>query len=193
MKRLLRLYPPAWRTRYEAEVGDLLDEVQSSPRAAADLIRGAFREWVHLAARPDQTLIQPSGGPPMLPNPVQRHPISLALLALILVVPSLLGVAFSFLAYQVGVPGLAARMEPIVQAVTAPRWVDLYLFLAPFAAFLIALVPLVRIGFMSEGPELRMTIGVRGLALNLVVLVICVMLGAVLGDSLLLEFLHEGR
>lgn len=122
MKRLLRLYPPAWRTRYEAEVGDLLAEVPSSPRAAFDLIRGAFREWVQLAAPPPLVLTQPVGGPPVRANPLQCHPTSLALLALFLVAPSLLFVAFSLLAYQVGVPGLAARMEPIVKAITALGW-----------------------------------------------------------------------
>lgn len=129
----------------------------------------------------------------MLANPLQRHPTSLALLALLLVVPSLLFVAFSLLAYEVGVPGLAVRMEPIVRATTEPLWVDPFLLLAPFVAFLIALVPLVRIGFTTEGPELRITIGVRARALNLAVLVLCVLLGGSLASYLLIEFLYEAR
>lgn len=194
MKRLLRLYPPAWRSRYEVEVSDLLDEVPSSLRAAADLIRGAFREWVHLAARPaGVALSQPVGGPPMLANPLQRHSTSLALLAFLLVIPSLLFVASSLLAYEVGVPGLAARIEPIVQAFTALGWVDPFLLLAPMVGFLISLAPVVRIGFTSEGPELRITIGLRARAFNLVVLVVCVMLGGVLAGYLLIEFLSETR
>jgi hypothetical protein len=179
--------------RYEAEVSDLLSEVPSSPRAAADLIRGAFREWVQLAVRPPLSIPQPVGGPPMLANPLQRHPNTLALLALLLVVPSLLFVVFSLLAYQVGVPGLAARMEPIVQAITAPLWVDPFLLLAPFVAFLFALLPLVRVGFTSEGPEGRMTIGVRARAFNLVVVVVCVLLGGLLAGYLMVEFLSETR
>lgn len=193
MKRLLRLYPPTWRTRYQVEVGDLLEEVPSSRGAALDLLRGAFREWIHLAARPALALGQPVGGPPMLANPLQRHPTSLALLALVVVAPTLVFILFSMLAYEIGVPGLTARIEPIVQAVTAPRWVDLYLLLAPFVAFLIALVPLLRIGFATDGPELRVTLGVRARAFNLVVLVICVLLGGLLAGHILVEFLYETR
>ena len=129
----------------------------------------------------------------MLANPLQRHPTSLALLAMVVVAPSLVFVVFSLLAYQVGVPGLAARMEPIIQAINALGWVDPILVLAPFVAFVISLAPLVRIGFTREGPELRVTVGVRAQALNLVVLMVCVVLGGILANYLLVEFLHEAR
>lgn len=36
MKWLLRLYPPAWRRRYEAEMGALLDEQRAGTRTAWD-------------------------------------------------------------------------------------------------------------------------------------------------------------
>ena len=193
MKRLLRLYPPAWRTRYEAEVGDLLAEVPSSPHAAFDLIRGAFGEWVHLAARLPLVLSQPVGGPPMRANRLQRHPTSLALLALLLVAPSLLFVAFSLLAYQVGVPGLAARMEPIVKTVTALGWVGPFLLLAPFLGLLMAALPMVRMGSSRCDGEMSVTLAFRGRALNAGVVVLCALLGGVLVSYLISEFLLEGR
>ena len=127
----------------------------------------------------------------MLPNPLQRHPISLALLALLVVAPSFVFVVYSLLAYQVRVPWLAPRIEPMVPVVNTPGWVDLYLFLAPFVAFLVAIVPLVRIGFTTVDEELRVTVGVRARALNLVVLVVCVLLGGLLVSHVWIEFLYE--
>ena len=45
-RAILRCYPPAWRRRYADEVRSLLDETHPSWRSAADLTRGALREWV---------------------------------------------------------------------------------------------------------------------------------------------------
>jgi hypothetical protein len=49
---LLRLYPPAWRTRYGAELEELLVQTSGGrllPRAALDLIRSAARERLRSA------------------------------------------------------------------------------------------------------------------------------------------------
>jgi len=46
MKILLKLYPPAWRRRYEAELAALLDEERAGTRGALDLIRGAADAWI---------------------------------------------------------------------------------------------------------------------------------------------------
>ena len=44
---LIRLYPQAWRDRYEAEVLDLLDQRPGSVGASIDLIRGAADAHLH--------------------------------------------------------------------------------------------------------------------------------------------------
>jgi hypothetical protein len=46
MKWLLRLYPPAWRRRYEAEMAVLLEEQRAGTRGAWDLVRGAADAWI---------------------------------------------------------------------------------------------------------------------------------------------------
>lgn len=46
MKLLLKLYPPAWRLRYEAELAALLEEQRLGTRGALDLIRGAADAWI---------------------------------------------------------------------------------------------------------------------------------------------------
>ncbi len=47
MKRLLRLYPAAWRARYETEVRALMDDTGSRPRDVPALLRGAFEARRH--------------------------------------------------------------------------------------------------------------------------------------------------
>jgi hypothetical protein len=46
MKWLLKLYPPAWRARYEAEMAALLDEQRAGRRGVIDLVRGAADAWI---------------------------------------------------------------------------------------------------------------------------------------------------
>jgi len=191
MKRLLRLYPSAWRARYEAEVAEVLDELPPDRSMMLDLIRGAFVERARAVWRLIPSNPIPAGGPPMLEHPLQRHPTSLALLALVLVAPTFVFVFVSLLAYQIEVPGLAAAVEPALQALTAPRWVDLFLLGAPFLAFLVAVVPLVGLGWGRTDGELQLTLSLRARALNLAVLLLCVLIGGLLIGHLVSEFLFE--
>ena|SRR5690242_8924663 len=46
MRWLLRLYPPAWRRRYEDEMAALLQEQRTGSRTALDLLRGAADAWL---------------------------------------------------------------------------------------------------------------------------------------------------
>jgi len=47
MTRLIRLYPAAWRARYEAELLDLLDERRQTFSDSLDLVRGALDARLH--------------------------------------------------------------------------------------------------------------------------------------------------
>ncbi len=55
MTWLLKLYPPRWRRRYEAELADLVAAQPFSIDAAVDLIAGAVDAWTHprLVPTPD--------------------------------------------------------------------------------------------------------------------------------------------
>lgn len=46
MKWLVRLYPPAWRRRYEAEFLAVLEARELGPSVALDVMRGAADAWV---------------------------------------------------------------------------------------------------------------------------------------------------
>jgi hypothetical protein len=191
MKWLLRLYPSAWRARYEAEVADLLDQLPTDRSILLDLIRGALIERARAVWRVIPANPIPAGGPPMLVHPLQRHPTSLALFALVLVAPTFLFVFVSLLAYQLEVPGLATAVEPVLGAFAGMRWVDIFLLGAPFLAFLVAVIPLVGIGWGRTDGELRLTISLRARALNVVVLIVCALLGGLLVSYLVSEFLFE--
>jgi len=47
MKRLVRLYPRAWRARYEEETVALLDQQHASLKSGIDLVRGAADAHLH--------------------------------------------------------------------------------------------------------------------------------------------------
>jgi hypothetical protein len=190
MRWLLRLYPAAWRERYEVEMRDLLDDLPARPDAAFDLIRGAFRAHLRALYRPAR-LLSPDGGPPVTTQSLQRHPTALAILALVVVAPTLALVGVSFLAYEMDVPGLAARVEPLIVALTAPRIVDLWLLGAPFLAFLLAVVPLFGVSVARVEGELRLTLAFRPRVLNLVIAVLAVAVGAFLIGHIVSEFLLE--
>lgn len=59
---LLRLYPAAWRARYEAEVLALLEQVDLGPRARLDLLRGALDARLHARSRLPAVAALLSGG-----------------------------------------------------------------------------------------------------------------------------------
>ena len=46
MKWLVRLYPPAWRERYEEEFLAVLAESRTTPSTALDVCRGAADAWL---------------------------------------------------------------------------------------------------------------------------------------------------
>jgi hypothetical protein len=192
MKRILRLYPSAWRRRYGDELSDLLEELPSTPATTVDLLRGAVT--LHMRALVDRVAprLAPAGGPPMPTHPLQRHPTASALMAMLITAPTVVFVALSFLAYQLELPGMQTWLQPFMDGLAqAPRIVDLLLLTAPFLAFLIAALPLIGLRMERIDGELRVTLGLRARTLNLVVVAVCVVVGGFLASHVLAEFLFE--
>jgi hypothetical protein len=192
MKRILRLYPSAWRRRYGEELSDLLDEVPATPATTVDLLRGAA--GLHMRAFLDRLAprLVTAGGPPMRTHPLQRHPTATALIAALITAPTAIFVALSFLAYQLELPGMQSWLQPFMDGLAqAPRIVDLFLLGAPFLAFVIAALPLIGLRMERVDGELRITLAVRARTLNLIVLGICVVVGGFLASHLIAEFLFE--
>jgi len=126
-------------------------------------------------------------------HPLQRHPTALALAAFLLMAPTAIFIGLSFLTYQLGISGLAAAVDPVVNSITSSRFVDLFLLTAPFLAFAVAVLPLVSLRVERADGELRVTFAFRARRLNLAVLAISVLLGGFLAAHMLSEFLFEAR
>jgi hypothetical protein len=192
MKRILRLYPSAWRRRYGDELGDLLEELPATPATTIDLVRGAARLHMRAFVNRVAPRLAPAGGPPMPTHPLQRHPTASALVAVLITAPTVTFVTLSFLAYQLELPGMQAWLQPFMDGLAqAPRIVDLFLLTAPFLAFLIAALPLIGLRLERVDGELRVTLALRARTLNLIVLGVCVVVGGFLASHLLVEFLFE--
>jgi len=192
MKRIVRLYPAAWRHRYGDELTDLLEEVPSTPATTADLLRGAVvMQFRALVGRLAPRLVS-AGGPPMPTHPLQRHPTATALIAALIAAPTVIFIALSFLAYQLELPGMQAWLQPFMDGLArAPRIVDVFLLGAPFLAFLVAALPLIGLRMERVDGELRITLAMRARTLNLIVLAMCVLVGGFLASHLLVEFLFN--
>jgi hypothetical protein len=191
MKPILRLYPSAWRRRYGEELSGLLEELPATPATTLDLLRGAIA--LHFRALTDRLAprVVSAGGPPMPTHPLQRHPTATALVAALLVAPTAIFIGVSLLAYQVEVPGWAAAVGPVIDFLTRPRIVDLFLLGAPFLAFVVAALPLVGLRMARVDGELRINLALRARRLNLVVLALCVLVGGLLAWHVVIEFLFE--
>lgn len=192
MRRILRLYPSAWRRRYGEELSDLLEEMPATPATTVDLLHGAA--VLHMRAFLDRLAprMVSAGGPSMPSHVLQRHATASALVAALVAAPTVIFVGLSFLAYELNLPGMQAWIQPFMDGLAqAPRIVDLFLLGAPFLAFLIAALPLIGLRMERVDGELRITIALRARTVNLIVLGICVMVGGFLASHILVEFLFE--
>ena len=170
----VRLHPRLWRARYEDEVADLVDESDSSLADAADLARSAWRE--HL-----------NGGAPMRFEPAYRHPSAFALAAGLLLLPTLAVVALSLLGHELGLGAVATVTDPWVAWIDTVRPVDLALVVAPLAAFLVALIPLLDLRIERASGDSVVAVRVHAVTANLVVATLAVLVGAALVGHIVTE------
>ena len=125
-------------------------------------------------------------------HPLQRHPTTSALIAALIAAPTVVFVAVSFLAYQLELPGMQTWLQPFMDGLArAPRIFDLFLLGAPFLAFLIAALPLIGLRLERVDGALHVTLALRARTLNLIVLMVCVLVGGFLASHILVEFLFE--
>ena len=165
---LVRLYPRAWRDRYGAEFAALLEQLPTDPSVLVDTVVGAVRAHLTLSAPRD------AGGDPM---PVISldvrdrlgHKRSLGALAALVLFPAAVFLVVSLLKYVAGVAGPFDALQPIYRA---GKPVELATFLAPFVAFLLAVLPIAGFRVERGGATLRATLELDGRALNVTVAVV---------------------
>lgn len=170
---LLRCYPPAWRRRYGDELLALLDDAGLNPRTAIDVAAAGIRQRAHSVRRALTGVFSMMTGP-------ERHPTAYALVAALLLLPSLVLVTGSLLAYQLGVQPVRVALEPVLVTIGGWRVVDLWLQAAPLLAAAAALAPVVHLRLDRHDSAMRAVVTIRALALNLVVAMLALGVGGAL-------------
>lgn len=182
---LLLAYPAAWRSRYGAELEQLVDDSGLNPAAALDIVRAGLSE------RRRSMTQSHLGGTGMLIGPAYRHPSRLAILALVVLAPTLVFVVGSLLAYQLGVQALVGPMESANALLNGQRFLDLILVLSPAIALLLALVPLVRLDFRTSNVGREAVLGLRLRAANVALGLAAVAIGGLLLWHIVFESVME--
>lgn len=179
-RTVVRRFPAAWRVRYEAELLGLIDDSDSSLADAADLAAEAVRQ--HL-----------DGGTPMRFEPAQRHPRAFALLAGLLLLPTLAVVGLSLIGHELGVSAVARAVDPVISALASAPIVDLGLVVAPLVALALAIAPLLDIRVEPADPSPVLALRVRAVRANVVVAVLAVLVGIALLGHIVTESVLELR
>jgi hypothetical protein len=139
LRMLLRLYPRRWRQRYEDEVLALLEERSPRPGDLVDLIAWSLR--AHLGSRPIELL----GGAFAVIERSSAHATRLALVGLLVLLPTLILIVLSILKYVLGIPAPFDALEPVVTPLVTHPIGETVVTIAPYIALLLAVVPTVRV------------------------------------------------
>ena len=181
MKRLVRLFPAAWRSRYGAEFEALLDNVPATPSGVADVVSAAAGAHIREL---DHSLTTPSGGPAMgFTSGPSRRAAALGWLGLLLSLPTAVILGAHFLQYGLGIPGAADAVDSLFVGRIAGR---LFIYL-PLVAAAIAALPVVGVRLARGEAGLQGSLVVHFRAINTA----AVILGAGLGLFLIGHILTD--
>lgn len=146
LKLLISLYPRWWRERYGRELAALVDDLPSSPRAVLDVAQHV----VALRLRAARVRFTHGG------RSMKSHQTRAALLAAAIVAPTALLIAVAVLKYIGGVAAPFDAIEPYLTPVVTHPAGETILTLAPYAAFLLAVVPVIQL--QARWQESRMNV-----------------------------------
>jgi hypothetical protein len=190
MSRVIRLYPRAWRDRYEAELVDLLASRRPSVADRLDLIRGAIDVWrnPHLVATPEAPasmnrpwgpgttlaalgggLLAIAGGIGMQTSPVipwlgykdSGTPVAILVLGLVLTAVAAVRVAWS--------PGSrrAGRLAALTMLVAALGVMAPWpILIIAFLAYIAAAIAFALVRWLGDGEPLMGLVALGTLALS---------------------------
>ena len=123
-RAVVRAYPASWRARYGGELDSLIAELRLRPRDLVDLVRGAARERVNAAT---------TGGAPMPEPAAGWRARALAVLAVVVALPTLAFMLVNLLQYNL-------RLLP-----EGSDWYFIRIGLAPEIAWLLPGLPLLAL------------------------------------------------
>ena len=172
MKRLIqfsvRLYPPAWRARYGAEFGDLLQDGDPSLAVLVDVVRrgleARLRSWLSSG---------PRGGFSVFEG-VQRRAGLLGVIGLLVVLPTTVLVAVAVLKYVVGMAAPFDAIEPVLTPIVTHPLGETFFVLAPYAALMLVAMPVTRVDLGWRAGRMTATVNVSTPALNVAVAIMSI-------------------
>jgi len=170
---VVRLFPRAWRERYGAEFGALLEAIPMTPAVLLDVLGHVARSHLDGAGRRSH-----EGGADVTPvgTPSPRAG-KLALVGLLLTLPSLAFVALNVAESQLGIAGAAAPVAWLAGLPLAPAW----LLGLPAIGLLIAIGPIVALGRpMSQDGMLGLRVLVHPRQGNIAVALLAALAGSLL-------------
>ena len=163
MRRLTRLavhlYPAAWRARYGDEFLAMLEQEDADLPILLNVIAHGVKARLRLER-------DSYGGNTMVGS---AQPQRLALLGLIVMLPTSILVAAAILKYIVGVDGPFDALEPALTPIVTHPLGETVFVLAPYVALFLAMVPVTRLGLGWRTGRLSATMEVNAPALNVVV------------------------
>lgn len=175
MRRLIllavRIYPSRWRSRYGGEFIEMLRQLDASPAVLLDVLASASKARIREAWAAGTRF----GGGRMLKG-ATRQPQRLALIGLVVMLPTLVLVTVAVLKYVIGVPGPFELIEPAMTPIVTHPAGETVLTLAPYLAVVLAAMPVTRLGVGWRAGRLSATLQVAAPALNLAVVSAGVML-----------------
>ncbi len=175
MKRLIilaaRLHPSWWRTRYGDEFDELLRREPGSAAILVDVLANATR--VRLRA------MLPSEGGSFMTG-LARHPERLAMLGLVILLPSATLVSIAVLKYIFGVAGPFDAIEPSLTPIVTHPVGETVLILAPYVALLLAALPVTRLAISARAGGMRAAIEIAAPLVNVAVAMASVLVAAVM-------------
>lgn len=111
-----------------------------------------------------------------MPDMIYRREGLLGMLGLAVVLPTSVLVAAAVLKYIVGVGAIFDALEPAMTPIVTHPLGETFFVLAPYVAFVFAVLPVTRVALGWRAGRLSATIDVRTPALNLAVAVVSVAL-----------------
>jgi hypothetical protein len=157
IRRLLVIYPRAWRDRYGDELEDLVESTGLTPSAVVDLVGSAIAEHLRTASR------RMAGGPSMTLDRPGWGSRALAIAGLVALLPTLLFMTFSILIYNLNVP--LESIRGVIDVAVGIGPVDIAFAAMPFVALALAAAPLLRVSVAGDANprELVARVAVRPL------------------------------
>jgi hypothetical protein len=143
-----RLYPAPWRRRYGREFDLILGEEPATLKVLIDVLRSAGGTQMHDLA---------------------RHSQRLALVGLVLLLPSAMLTVVSIMNYVLGITAPFDAVEPAMTPIVTHPLGETVLVLAPYAALLLSLLPVTRIGLGWHAGRLMASASLSAPLLNIAV------------------------